>query len=94
MVTSLTLENVDVEEPQNIWWGNREADLIHLGARFTPCMRDDPGIRAEIVRDVDRERGTACCVRHDRSGCVQTQRDQCSVRRKIINIFINVYIES
>ncbi|XP_022657468.1 inactive rhomboid protein 1-like isoform X2 [Varroa jacobsoni] len=78
MVTSLTLENVDVEEPQNIWFGNREADLIHLGARFTPCIRDDPGIRAEIVRDVNRERETACCVRHDRSGCVQTQKDQCS----------------
>ncbi|XP_003746466.1 inactive rhomboid protein 1 [Galendromus occidentalis] len=78
MVTSLTLENVDYEERQNIWFGNREADLIHLGARFTPCMRDDPGIRAEIVRDIKRERDTACCVRHDRSGCVQTQKDQCS----------------
>ncbi|OQR67738.1 inactive rhomboid protein 1-like [Tropilaelaps mercedesae] len=78
MVTSLTFENVDVEEPQNIWFGNREADLIHLGARFTPCMRDDRGIRAEIVRDVNRERETACCVRHDRSGCVQTQKSLCS----------------
>ncbi len=52
-------------------------DLVHLGAKYAPCMRNDSNIYAAIQMDVDRERNSACCVRHDRGGCVQTDEKQC-----------------
>ncbi|KAG8200521.1 hypothetical protein JTE90_000596 [Oedothorax gibbosus] len=78
MVTSLHLQQVDYFEPDNFWLGPRAADLVHLGAKFTPCMRTDKSIFDEIFRDRERERDTACCIRNDQSGCVQTSRDKCS----------------
>ncbi|CAL1262939.1 unnamed protein product [Larinioides sclopetarius] len=78
MVTSLHLQQVDYFEPDNFWLGPRAADLVHLGAKFTPCMRTDKSIFDSIFRDRERERDTACCVRNDQSGCVQTSRDKCS----------------
>ena len=56
-----------------------QADLIHIGARFTPCMRDDVNIRRELVAARNAERNSACCVRNDGSGCLQTTDDDCSV---------------
>ncbi|KFM66560.1 Inactive rhomboid protein 1, partial [Stegodyphus mimosarum] len=79
MVTSLHLQQVDYFEPDNFWLGPRAADLVHLGAKFTPCMRKDKNIFDSIFRDRGRERDTACCVRNDQSGCVQTSRDKCSL---------------
>ncbi|XP_077490182.1 rhomboid-5 isoform X2 [Amblyomma americanum] len=78
MVTTLTLQQVDFYEPDNFWVGPRAADLVHLGAKFTPCMRKDRRIHDSIAKDRRKERNTACCVRNDRSGCVQTSRDKCS----------------
>lgn len=78
MVTTLTLQQVDFYEPDNFWIGPRAADLVHLGAKFTPCMRRDRRIHDSIAKDRRRERTTACCIRNDRSGCVQTSRDKCS----------------
>ncbi|XP_054724102.1 inactive rhomboid protein 1-like isoform X2 [Uloborus diversus] len=78
MVTSLHLQQVDYLEPDNFWLGPRAADLVHLGAKFTPCMRKDKSIFDSIYKDRERERDTACCVRNDQSGCVQTSRDKCS----------------
>lgn len=78
MVTTLTLQQVDFYEPDNFWVGPRAADLVHLGAKFTPCMRRDRRIHDSIAKDRRKERNTACCVRNDRSGCVQTSRDKCS----------------
>ncbi|XP_064478619.1 inactive rhomboid protein 1-like isoform X2 [Ornithodoros turicata] len=78
MVTTLTLQQVDFYEPDNFWIGPRAADLVHLGAKFTPCMRRDRRIHDSIAKDRRKERTTACCIRNDRSGCVQTSRDKCS----------------
>lgn len=78
MVTTLTLQQVDFYEPDNFWIGPRAADLVHLGAKFTPCMRKDRRIHDSIAKDRRKERNTACCIRNDRSGCVQTSRDKCS----------------
>lgn len=78
MVPSLHLQEVDYFEPDNFWLGPRAADLVHLGAKFTPCMRKDKGIFDAISKRRDRERDTACCVRNDQAGCVQTSRDKCS----------------
>ncbi|KAB0401606.1 hypothetical protein E2I00_007264, partial [Balaenoptera physalus] len=52
--------------------------LIHLGAKFSPCMRQDPQVHSFIHAAREREKHSACCVRNDRSGCVQTSEEECS----------------
>ncbi|KAK0079715.1 hypothetical protein PV325_000896 [Microctonus aethiopoides] len=78
LVTSLSLQQVDYQEPANFWIGPRAADLIHLGAKFAPCMRRDIKILKEIDVWRERERDTACCIRNDDSGCVQSSKADCS----------------
>lgn len=78
LVTSLSLQQVDYTEPANFWLGPRAADLIHLGAKFAPCMRRDAKIIKEIEKGRERERETACCIRNDDSGCVQLSKTDCS----------------
>ncbi|XP_057323391.1 inactive rhomboid protein 1 isoform X2 [Microplitis mediator] len=80
LVTSLSLQQVDYQEPANFWIGPRAADLIHLGAKFAPCMRRDMKILKEIDVWRERERDTACCIRNDDSGCVQSSKADCSIR--------------
>lgn len=60
-------------------FGPRAADLIHLGAKFAPCMRVDNKIKKEIDKIQAKERETACCIRNDDSGCVQSSQADCSV---------------
>ncbi|XP_073997188.1 rhomboid-5 isoform X6 [Rhodnius prolixus] len=79
LVTSLSLQQVDYTEPANFWIGPRAADLIHLGAKFAPCMRRDAKIMKEIEKGREKERETACCIRNDDSGCVQSSKSDCSV---------------
>uniref|UniRef100_A0A0P5Q7N8 Rhomboid 5 (RHBDF2), mRNA protein n=1 Tax=Daphnia magna TaxID=35525 RepID=A0A0P5Q7N8_9CRUS len=78
LVTSLSLQEVDYYEPSNFYIGPRAADLIHLGAKYSPCMKPDTRIGADIEATRIRERQTACCIRNDNSGCVQTSRAECS----------------
>jgi len=56
-----------------------QADLIHLGAKYSPCMRRDENVMNAIMQDRQKENKTGCCVRSDGSGCVQTQRRDCPV---------------
>jgi hypothetical protein len=56
-----------------------QKDLIHLGAKYSPCMRKDPNLEAALAAQRAEERGTGCCVRDDGSGCVQTTEYKCSV---------------
>ncbi|XP_074027428.1 rhomboid-5 isoform X2 [Leptinotarsa decemlineata] len=78
LVTSLSLQQVDYMEPANFWLGPRAGDLIHLGAKFAPCMRIDNKIKKEIEKIQAKERETACCIRNDDSGCVQSSQADCS----------------
>ncbi|XP_045477432.1 inactive rhomboid protein 1 isoform X2 [Harmonia axyridis] len=78
LVTSLSLQQVDYLEPATFWFGPRAADLIHLGAKFAPCMRVDAEISQEIEKIRTIERETACCIRNDDSGCVQSSKADCS----------------
>lgn len=57
--------------------------LIHLGAKFSPCMRQDEEIHKLIQEKRARERESGCCVRNDRSGCLQTLQEECSVSDKL-----------
>ncbi|MPC90754.1 Inactive rhomboid protein 1 [Portunus trituberculatus] len=56
-----------------------QADLIHLGAKFAPCMRKDEKIFRHVEEQRRAERETGCCIRNDDSGCVQSSRRECSV---------------
>lgn len=76
---NLAIENVQYMEKDNLWIGPRQADLIHLGAKYSPCMRKDANVEAAILHDRRLENKTACCVRNDGSGCVQTSNSSCSV---------------
>lgn len=78
LVESLSLQQVDYFEPENFWLGPRAADLIHLGAKYAPCMRKDKNIYEEIIRERRSEKFTGCCIRNDDSGCVQTTQQRCS----------------
>ncbi|XP_075949446.1 inactive rhomboid protein 1 isoform X7 [Anarhichas minor] len=71
-------ENVKFVQQQNFWVGPSSEALIHLGAKFSPCMRQDAEIQKLIQEKRARERESGCCVRNDRSGCLQTLQEECS----------------
>ncbi|XP_041077927.1 inactive rhomboid protein 2-like [Polyodon spathula] len=71
-------ESVKYIQQENFWIGPSSDSLIHLGAKFSPCIRRDEQIAALIERAKERERGSGCCVQNDNSGCVQTLPDDCS----------------
>ncbi|XP_030630123.1 inactive rhomboid protein 1 [Chanos chanos] len=71
-------ENVKFVQQENFWVGPSSEALIHLGAKFSPCMRQDQEVYDLIQQKRETERLSACCVRNDRSGCVQTSQEECS----------------
>ncbi|XP_067939375.1 inactive rhomboid protein 1-like [Watersipora subatra] len=81
LVTALYPETIGFEEPQNFWIGPRQIDLIHLGAKFAPCMRKDPNIADLHEKLKAREAETSCCIYTDNSGCYQSSVSDCRVLR-------------
>ncbi|KAH3861972.1 inactive rhomboid protein 1-like [Dreissena polymorpha] len=75
---NLAIESTRYLEADNLWIGPRQADLIHLGAKYSPCMRLDQGIQKGLDKDLEEERNSACCVRDDGSGCFQSVESKCS----------------
>ncbi|RXM36770.1 Inactive rhomboid protein 2 [Acipenser ruthenus] len=71
-------ESVKYIQQENFWIGPSSDSLIHLGAKFSPCIRRDEQIAALIEKAKERERGSGCCVQNDNSGCVQTLPEDCS----------------
>uniref|UniRef100_A0A3Q2Q7R3 Inactive rhomboid protein n=1 Tax=Fundulus heteroclitus TaxID=8078 RepID=A0A3Q2Q7R3_FUNHE len=71
-------ENVKFVQQENFWIGPGSEYLIHLGAKYSPCMRQDEQVHNLIREKRAVERNSACCVRNDRSGCVQTSEEECS----------------
>ncbi|XP_039629886.1 inactive rhomboid protein 1 isoform X2 [Polypterus senegalus] len=71
-------ENVKYVQQENFWIGPSSEALIHLGAKFSPCMRQDQQVHRLIQQKKEMEKKSACCVRNDRSGCVQTSEKECS----------------
>lgn len=82
--TELVLKNkgiyqsVKYVQQENFWIGPSSEDLIHLGAKFSPCIRQDKQIVNLIQKAKDLERESGCCAQNDNSGCVQTHRSDCS----------------
>ncbi|KAJ0033842.1 hypothetical protein NQD34_000949 [Periophthalmus magnuspinnatus] len=71
-------ESVKYTQQENFWIGPSSDDLIHLGAKFSPCIRQDKQIVSLIQKAKDLERESGCCVQNDNSGCVQTHPSDCS----------------
>ncbi|XP_055628258.1 inactive rhomboid protein 1-like isoform X1 [Toxorhynchites rutilus septentrionalis] len=80
LVTSLNLQTVQHYEQRSLWIGLRRDDLVHLGAKYAACMRRDTKVMELISKTRKQERETACCIRNDDSGCVQSSQADCSVR--------------
>ncbi|KAK2161150.1 hypothetical protein LSH36_120g00026 [Paralvinella palmiformis] len=78
LTSNLAIQKESYIEKDNLWIGPRQADLIHLGAKYSPCMRKDKNIEDAIAWDQAQEDLTACCIRNDGSGCVQTPEKECS----------------
>ncbi|CAH1274373.1 RHBDF1 [Branchiostoma lanceolatum] len=74
----LSLENIPKIEKDNFWIGPKDEDLIHLGAKYSPCMRKDPKILQRIEDQRRKENETGCCIKTDQSGCYQSLEDDCS----------------
>ncbi|BFZ03836.1 hypothetical protein BsWGS_06875 [Bradybaena similaris] len=75
---NLALQMEHHVERDNLWIGPRQADLIHLGAKYSPCMRVDINLNTAIGYDKKEESESACCIRNDGSGCVQSVKAGCS----------------
>ena len=75
----MTYEQIAFYEPSNFWIGPRPADVIHLGAVFAPCMRQD-GLLLKAIKDTRKRENeeSGCCVKNDRSFCMQTTKEECS----------------
>ncbi|KAG2461081.1 RHDF2 protein, partial [Polypterus senegalus] len=71
-------ESIKYTQQENFWLGPGSDALIHLGAKFSPCIRRDEQISLYIEKARERERFSGCCIQNDNSGCVQTQRQDCS----------------
>uniref|UniRef100_A0A8C7HMA2 Inactive rhomboid protein n=1 Tax=Oncorhynchus kisutch TaxID=8019 RepID=A0A8C7HMA2_ONCKI len=68
-------ENVKFVQQENFWVG---PSSVSTYVSYSPCMRQDQQVH-DLIRDKrDIERDSACCVRNDRSGCLQTSEEECS----------------
>ena len=54
--------------------------LIHLGAKFAPCMRNDKLLNEVLEHEREEEERSGCCIKTDGSGCIQSSPSNCSVR--------------
>lgn len=66
------------KEPGNMWFGPSQSDLVHLGAKYSPCMRLDKNVINILEIDRQVERRSGCCVYNDGSGCAQMVESRCS----------------
>ena len=55
-------------QPQQCYPPFLQTTLIHLGAKYAPCMRWDETLSREMKESRLKERDTACCIRKDRFG--------------------------
>eukprot|EP00116_Pleurobrachia_bachei_P000647 sb/3460909/ len=75
---NLAYETVGYNQTTNFWIGPDFQSLIHLGAKYAPCMRKDQEWFDSIDRDTVTEDKGGCCVRNDLNVCWQTQATDCT----------------
>uniref|UniRef100_A0A8C6LY98 Inactive rhomboid protein n=1 Tax=Nothobranchius furzeri TaxID=105023 RepID=A0A8C6LY98_NOTFU len=86
-------ESVKFIQQENFWIGPSSEDLIHLGAKFSPCIRQDQQIISLIQKAKDLEKDSGCCIQNDNSGCVQTLRSGCSETLATFLKWDNEYVD-
>ncbi|KRZ90860.1 Inactive rhomboid protein 1 [Trichinella sp. T8] len=74
LVTLISISTYGIG-PVGFW--RTHADLVHLGAKYAPCMRRDLNVYSVIEKNRRMENTTGCCIFDDGMGCVQTTEDQC-----------------
>ncbi|XP_020899399.1 inactive rhomboid protein 1 isoform X2 [Exaiptasia diaphana] len=74
---TLVPEYLKTYDQDNFWIGPNQEALIHLGAKFAPCMRNDKLLVRALEREREEESKTGCCIKTDNSGCIQTSRLDC-----------------
>lgn len=79
LLSLIVLKLLELAQTQNAVLSVLQESLIHLGAKFSPCMRQDQEIHKLIQEKRAKERESGCCIRNDRSGCLQTLQEECSV---------------
>ncbi|CAB55122.3 Peptidase S54 rhomboid domain-containing protein [Caenorhabditis elegans] len=77
MDTTLSSRRVSYLEQANPWIGPHYADLIRLGAVYSPCMRREFGLWEAIEEGRRIENRTGCCIANDHSGCYQSSESIC-----------------
>ncbi|XP_048575715.1 inactive rhomboid protein 1 isoform X2 [Nematostella vectensis] len=75
---TLVPELLKESDPDSFWIGTHHQALIHLGAKFAPCMRKDNLLYETLEKERLDESKTGCCIKTDNSGCMQTSRTECS----------------
>ena len=62
LLTQNATDNVTYFRSVNLWIGLTPLDLIRLGAKFSPCMRTDFGIRLTIIAPIqEMSSDLGCC---------------------------------
>ncbi|CAF3429128.1 unnamed protein product [Rotaria socialis] len=64
----------------NIWFGPHPADLIRLGAKYTPCMRKHDEVNGRYEKQAKLETISGCCIDSIANRCMQTLSQQCLTR--------------
>ncbi|XP_031554181.1 inactive rhomboid protein 1-like isoform X2 [Actinia tenebrosa] len=75
---TLVPEYLQERDLDNFWIGPNHAALIHLGAKFAPCMRHDKLLTEALERERYEEVKSGCCIKTDGSGCIQSSPSNCS----------------
>ncbi|CAF1249310.1 unnamed protein product [Adineta steineri] len=64
----------------NPWFGPYPADLIRLGAKYTPCMRKHDEVNSRYEKQAILESISGCCIDSITNRCMQTLSQQCLPR--------------
>ncbi|CAF4215254.1 unnamed protein product [Rotaria sp. Silwood2] len=85
-LTSIQSNNTSIFSQQqydltmNIWFGPYPADLIRLGAKYTPCMRRHDEVNNRYEKQARLETMSGCCIDSTTGRCMQTLSQQCLPR--------------
>ena len=87
-MNSSLLEEVTYYRGSNLWIGPTPLHLINLGAKFTPCMRKDFGIRLRNARTFRENKNFGCCQNEHWIGTVEIEDCVVQTRENASRFFI------
>ncbi|CAF2535717.1 unnamed protein product [Rotaria sp. Silwood2] len=69
-----------IDLTMNPWFGPYPADLIRLGAKYTPCIRTHDEVKSRYEKQAKLEAMSGCCIDSITGRCMQTLSQQCLSR--------------